>query len=79
MPSYWIQTKYGEVVIGENHFNIGYVGGSSGGGIDMGDPDMGNVNQEDNINRYKEMIFDATGPEFEMCSQPSNEVLNLEA
>ena len=45
----------------------------------MGDWDIGNVNWEDNVNRYQEMDFDAVGPEFEMCSQPSNEVPNPEA
>ena len=58
---------------------MGYVEGSSGGGIDMGDQDIGNVNWEDNVNRYQEMVFDAAGPEFGMCSQSSNEIPNSEA
>ena len=45
---------------------MGYVGGSSSSGIDMGDRDMGNVNQEDNLYHYQEMVFDAAGPKFGM-------------
>ena len=45
----------------------------------MGDGDIGNVNWEDNINCYEEMVFDAAEPEFEMCSQPFSKVSNLNA
>ena len=79
MPSQWVLTKQGEVAAGGNQFSMGCVRGSSGNGIDMGDWDIGNVNWEDNVNRYQEMVFDATRPKFGMCSQPSNEVPNPEA
>ena len=79
MPNYWVWTDHGKVVAGGNQFSIGYVGDNSGGGMDMGDRDMGHVNWEDNVNRYQEMVSDAAGPEFGMCSQSSSEVPNLEA
>ena len=47
---------------------MGYVGGSSGSGIYIGDQDIGNVSWEDNINRYQEMVFDAARPKFGICS-----------
>ena len=48
---------------------MGYIRRSSGSGINIGDWDMGNINWEDNVNHYQEMIFDAARPEFGMCSQ----------
>ena len=56
---------------------MGYGRGSSSSGIHMGDRDMDNVNWEDNLNLYQEMVFDAARLEFKMCSQPSSEIPNL--
>ena len=78
MLNYWVQIEHGEVAALGNQFSMGYVGGSPSGGIDIGDRDMGNVNWEDNINHYQEMVFDAIGPKFGMCSQ-SNEFPNPKA
>ena len=35
MPNYRVYTKHGEVAAGGNQFSMGYVGGSSGSGIDI--------------------------------------------
>ena len=58
---------------------MSYIRGSFGSGIDIGDWDMGKVNWEDNVNHYKEMVFDAAKLEFGICSQPSNKVPNPKA
>ena len=68
MPNYWIWTEYEEVATRENQFSMGSIADSFGSGIHMGDRDMGNVNWEDKVNHYQEMVFDAAGPEFGMCS-----------
>ena len=68
MPNYWVQTEHEEVTTGRNQFSMSYVGDSSSSRIHVGDWDMGNVNQEGNLNHYQEMIFDAATLEFGMCS-----------
>ena len=57
MPNYWVWIEHREIATRGNQFSIGYVGGSCSSGIDTDDQDMGNVNREDNVNRYQEMVL----------------------
>ena len=51
---------------------MGYVSN----GIHIGNEEGRTVTWEDNLSRYQEMIFDTTGHEFGMYSEPSEEVPN---
>ena len=65
MHNYWVQTKHGKVAVVGNQFSMGNVGDSFGSGIDMGDRDMGNINWEDNVNRFQEMVLMPLDPNLE--------------